>query len=189
MEIKSLTKKLVKVAASAAYVQKSGYNSHFKYSYVTEADVLDLVRKGLTEQNVFIYPSLQSVSKDGDVTTVNIKYTFADGDTGETMEIICAGSGADRSDKGIFKATTGAYKYMLLKTFMISSGDDPEATDENGKSTRGSSSVKTVEPTAKIIATVIQNSPAITAVPAKTVVPFSKKALTKATTVSTGDDI
>ncbi len=36
------------------------------------------------------------------------------------------GQGLDNADKGYYKAYTGAVKYFLMKTFMISTGDDPE---------------------------------------------------------------
>jgi hypothetical protein len=45
------------------------------------------------------------------------------------------GDGADKTDKGIYKALTGAYKYMLMQVFGVIAGDDPEATDEQGNPT------------------------------------------------------
>ena len=37
------------------------------------------------------------------------------------------GAGDDGADKGLYKAYTGAVKYFLMKTFLIPTGDDPEA--------------------------------------------------------------
>lgn len=36
------------------------------------------------------------------------------------------GEGMDTGDKAIYKAITGAQKYVLMKTFLIPTGDDPE---------------------------------------------------------------
>lgn len=133
--MKSLAKKLVKVMASLKAVKKTGYNDFHKYAYATEADVLDEVRDALAKENIFIFQSVEGVTKESDLTTVMIQYTFVDGDTGETMNVKAAGQGKDSGDKGIYKAQTGANKYFLLKNFLIPTGDDPEASDETGKST------------------------------------------------------
>jgi|GEM_PF-4547377 len=55
-------------------------------------------------------------------------YTLACGDTGATITTRWTGEAADSQDKGINKAATAALKYWLLKTFLISTGDeDPDA--------------------------------------------------------------
>jgi hypothetical protein len=36
------------------------------------------------------------------------------------------GTGEDNSDKGTYKGITGGLKYILMKTFLIYTGDDPE---------------------------------------------------------------
>ena len=43
-----------------------------------------------------------------------------------------AGEGADPGDKSVCKAQTSALKYALLQSFLIATGDDPEA--DSGKS-------------------------------------------------------
>jgi hypothetical protein len=43
------------------------------------------------------------------------------------------GEGQDAGDKGPYKAMTGAQKYALMKTFMIPTGDDPEADEDVDK--------------------------------------------------------
>ena len=68
------------------------------------------------------------------ITTVTVDGTFIDGDTGEVMPIATfVGTGADTGDKGVFKAMTGAEKYLLLKAFLISTGDDPEGDEKVDK--------------------------------------------------------
>jgi hypothetical protein len=65
--------------------------------------------------------------KQSVVTTVVVAFTFADGDTGAMFRSEWAGQGDDPADKGLYKAYTGALKYFLMKTFLIPTGDDPEA--------------------------------------------------------------
>lgn len=136
MEKSSLVAKLVRVMANIERVEKNGRNDFHKYDYVTESDVMDAVRKHLIKENVFILSSVEMSQKDGDTVSVSMKHTLIDGDTGDKLEAKSLGIGQDKGDKAANKAVTAACKYFLLKTFLIGTGDDPEATDENGKSTR-----------------------------------------------------
>ena len=185
------------------YVQKSGYNAFHKYAYATEADVLDKVRESLTKHNVFIFQSVEGITKEGELTTAQVKYTFVDGDTGDSMSVMSAGSGADKSDKGVYKAITGASKYFLLKNFMVATGDDPEATDVQGNATVGKSdkgigvtiNTATLAAPASITNTTtgLVTPATIAAEAPKKKVSFSRKNFTKteapATTVSADDDL
>jgi hypothetical protein len=96
---------------------------------------MDAVREELTKQNVMLFTSVIQTHKEGDLTSVVTLHTFVDGDSGESFEIRGFGQGKDNSDKGGPKAITSAVKYSLMKTLLMSTGDDPEATDETGKKT------------------------------------------------------
>ncbi len=125
--MKNLAKKLVQVVGSVSgKVGKSGYNSHQKYNYVMEADLLDAVREEIVKAGIVITSSVEEVTRDGNITTVKLKHTLIDAESGESFEVWSAGQGADNQDKGVFKAITGANKYFLLKTFLLSGDDDPE---------------------------------------------------------------
>lgn len=134
--MKNLTTKLVRVMASVTNVEKNGRNTFQNYDYVTEKDIVDAVRAGLIKENVMLFSSVEMSQRDGDLTSIVVKHTFVDGDSGETFEVKSLGTGSDKQDKGAYKAYTGAMKYMLQKCFLLPIGDaDPEATDETGKST------------------------------------------------------
>jgi hypothetical protein len=47
--------------------------------------------------------------------------------SGQWIETVHVGEGEDRGDKAAYKAITGATKYWVMKTFLISTGDDPES--------------------------------------------------------------
>lgn len=117
------------------YVQKKGENDFHKYTYATEADVLERLRPAMVKHGLILIPSVQQVSAVDQYgnTTVSIHYTLAhvSGAVWPTP-VIAAGCGNDRNkngigDKGLYKALTGANKYLLFKLFQIETGDnEPE---------------------------------------------------------------
>jgi len=134
--MKSLVKKLVEVMKQVKYIQKTGFNDFHRYKYAQEADVSEKVREVLAEQNVVMIPNVKTHTvrehinakgKTEYIVTVEVEFTFIDGDTGETITFTMYGEGQDAGDKGTYKAITGAQKYALMKAFMIPTGDDPEA--------------------------------------------------------------
>lgn len=139
MTEKKLVKKLAEVMKQVKYIEKRGFNKFHKYSYATESDVSDAVRDLLAEQNVIMLPDVikhevrEHTNRHNNIeyiSTVKVKFTFIDGETGESLSIHSVGEGQDAGDKGVYKAITGATKYALMKVFMIPTGDDPES--DNG---------------------------------------------------------
>lgn len=123
------------VMQEAGYVQKTGNNDFHGYRYATEADVLDRLRPAMVKHGLILIPSVQQVSSIDQYgnTTVSVHYTLAHVSGAVWPQpIIAAGCGNDRSknggfgDKGLYKALTGANKYMLFKLFQIETGNDPE---------------------------------------------------------------
>lgn len=130
-----LYKKLVNILKAVDSVPKNGYNKHQNYHYATEADVMSVIREQLIKQNLFVFTSaevkqvdtLKKEDKTSFITTVTTQHVIVDADTGESQTVLSTGQGHDSLDKGVFKAITGANKYFLQKTFMISGEDDPES--------------------------------------------------------------
>ena len=116
------------------YVQKKGENDFHGYKYATEADVLDRLRPAMVKHGLILIPSVQQVSSVDQYgnTTVSIHYTLAHVSGAVWPHpVIAAGCGNDRNksgigDKGLYKALTGANKYLLFKLFQIETGNDPE---------------------------------------------------------------
>lgn len=145
MSERKLVGKLAEVMKRVKYIQKAGFNDFHRYKYATEADVNEQVREVLAELNVVMIPNVKNhsyrehINKNGKVeyiVTVEVEFTFYDGDTGETISFTTFGEGQDAGDKGTYKAITGAQKYALMKAFMIPTGDDPEGdsgVDERNK--------------------------------------------------------
>lgn len=123
------------VMQDVPYVQKTGKNEFHRYRYASEADLLDKLRPALIKHGLILIPSIRDVlppDQHGNVTVlVNYVLLHKDGDMWPE-KIVASGCGNDRSrdgkvgDKGLYKALTGANKYLLFKLFQIETGDDPE---------------------------------------------------------------
>lgn len=129
---------LHQVMQACGYVQKTGKNTFHGYKYAGEADLLEKLRPAMIEAGLILIPSVcgsSAIDEHGNVT-VNVEYTLVhkDGDIWPE-KVMAIGCGNDRAkngsvgDKGIYKALTGANKYLLFKLFQIETGDDPEASD------------------------------------------------------------
>lgn len=145
---RSLVRKLSEVMAAVERVSKNGRNDFHKYAYVTEADLADAIRGELASRQVFIFPSIRKCERSmldvetlkwddaarakvptirkTQITEIEVEWTFVDGESDEERTIVVHGVGEDNVDKGFYKAFTGSEKYMLMKSFLIPTGDDPE---------------------------------------------------------------
>lgn len=135
----SLVKKLTEVMAAVERIPKRGRNEFHKYDYATEADIAATVRAELASRQVMLIPAIvgesrHSVGEKGSVLTVlEMEMEFLDGESGESIKKPWRGYGTDKEDKGGYKAMTGGEKYFLLKTFLMPTGDDPEADDPKSR--------------------------------------------------------
>lgn len=144
----SLYKKIYDVMTETESIEKGmtvgeGRNS---YKAVSEKDMLNMVKPllkkhglvfipidGEIAENVMTYETYDNYSKSNvtkmrAVTTLKAKWRLADIESGESIDVVGFGNGADPQDKGAGKAFTYAYKAMLAKTFMIFSGEDTDNT-------------------------------------------------------------
>jgi hypothetical protein len=78
-----------------------------------------------------ILPTAVTPTKQDNITTVRCDYEIIDIDTGQKHRLESVGQGSDMQDKGSNKALTGAYKYLLLRTFAIPTGEDPDKTSSD----------------------------------------------------------
>lgn len=139
--LKILTK-LHSIQSKIEKMEKDGKNSFQHYNYLSETQITIKMKHLLDEQKVLFIPSSKVIgSKEWDnskgvkqiLTGVEVSYRFYDVDSGEFIEGVAAGQGVDSGDKGVYKAITGAIKYIYMKTFNIPTGDDPEKDDDQKK--------------------------------------------------------
>ena len=137
----SLAAKLAEVYLAVQRVPKSGRHPQ-GWTFATEGDVADMVRAELGARGLFLSQTILAhderplgATKSGaPITrhTVRMRFTLHAG-VGvpplEKDEAEWFGQADDASDKGLPKAITAARKSFLLSTFLISTGDEPDAHD------------------------------------------------------------
>jgi hypothetical protein len=148
---KTLVQKLADIVAEIDNVDKRGRNEFQKYAYVKAADVAWLVRKALSERNVYLVADVIEIrnyeipAKEGHMQAVDVKmeFSFFDGDSPSTPPIVLHsyGTGTDKGDKAVYKAMTGALKYGLRHAFLIPDESDPEADSSTDKAVEAAKAV------------------------------------------------
>ena len=123
-----LYQKMFKVMEAIEYIRKTTDISFGRNSYkaLSEETVTPIFREEFIKNKLMVFPIEQISDKPNGVTRIDVKYKIVDTESGEYEILASSGEGADSQDKGAGKAMTYAYKYMLVRTFMIPTGDDPD---------------------------------------------------------------
>ena len=138
--MKNILKKLHTIQSEVGHMEKDGKNTFQNYKYLSETQVTLTMKKLLDKHEVVFIHSSEIINlteatptKQGTkqfITNLKVVYRFYDIESGEFVEGHVAGQGEDTGDKGVYKAITGAIKYIFMKNFMIPTGDDPEKTSD-----------------------------------------------------------
>ena len=126
----NLFEKILAVMADVEYLQKDG-NVAFKqtnYNYLSEEKITANVRNAMITHKLVMFPvgCSQAVSAST-FDEIIMTYRIVDADVPESfIDVQTKGCGHDTGDKKSYKAMTGAFKYAMRQTFMISTGDDPD---------------------------------------------------------------
>lgn len=113
---------------------KTGQNQAQRYLYFKEEMYKQFFAEALDEVGLVWTYQCDSAELFGQSASMSVtKATFVgrliDPETGYSEKYPLVGTGADTTDKGLYKAYTGALKYFLACTFLVAEGNDPE-TDE-----------------------------------------------------------
>ena len=125
----NLHEKMLEVMKAIEYLNKDDAVKYGQTSYraMSEEKVTSTVRKEFVRLGIVVYPVEQTVSKDGNITTTNTTYKMVNvEDPNDFIFLASSGQGADTQDKGVGKAMTYSFKYLLLRTFAIPTGEDPD---------------------------------------------------------------
>jgi len=94
--------------------------------------VHDTIKGELIKNEILIIPHVIEHSREGNLTTVKVCADIIDTNTNMKIRVgDYIGYGVDTSDKGCGKATTYAYKYLLMKLFMMEVGTDEDSEYAN----------------------------------------------------------
>ena len=139
-----------------------------KYKAISEEKVTTAVRNELVKQGIVILPVTQeSENKEltrtdksvNMLTNVHTKYRIQNiEDKNDYIEVESNGSGVDTQDKGVGKAMTYSYKYMLLRTFAIPTGEDPDKISSAETDAKIKDEIETQESETKMISKVQEQS-------------------------------
>lgn len=158
----NLYEKIVEIMKDVHYLQKDDTVGTGKSSYkaISEQKVTSAVRNSLIKHKVVVIPVKQDrrevyteyekentyqgtiEKKQRLMTEVDVTYRIINADApDEFIEAVSSGSGVDSQDKGIGKAMTYAHKYLMLRTFAIPTGEDPDK-EHNDDLEKGSTVIK-----------------------------------------------
>lgn len=152
--MKNILAKLALVQADIDVMPKEGHNDHNNYNYLQETQVTTKIKELFDKHKVIfhyqseILETKEYQSSKGNtqfLVSVRVMYAFYDVDSGECLPGRADGQGSDMGDKGIYKAITGAIKYIYMKTFNIPTGDDAEKDSPELKTKSQSNAPKKIE--------------------------------------------
>lgn len=136
-EKKNIYQRISAIAADVPPIEKdSKVEFGQSYKYTSHDYVSGIIRPLLGKHGVAMITSLASWKQDGNRLEAIYTIDFVNIDDPEdrvTTQWI--GYGVDNQDKGPGKACSYATKYAAMKTFLMSTGDDPEASNINHLST------------------------------------------------------
>jgi hypothetical protein len=144
---KAISAAVCRVMEGSGVIPETGWNDYHKYKYSTDADILKALqplmsKAGLHWRCVWLGHLRDIVkAKQPHRTRVDTVYRLHH-TSGEWMDYRMAGEGADGNDKGVYKALTGAYKYLQRQAFSLPTGDDPERDKAAEKKKRESAAEK-----------------------------------------------
>lgn len=154
-----LVARLAEVIAGLPDVQPEGVNAFFKYKFISDKQVLGLLRPRLSRAGIVIVPETVEEGTYLDLTTAKgghsrmtrmlVTFRVMDAFGGESFTGQALGYGDDAGDKGANKAYTAAFKNFLIKLCMIGGERDieeDEDTDKRAADAAGASRPITINP-------------------------------------------
>lgn len=127
-EINKLVEAVVKVMAEVRSVPKTGFNSHYKYSYASDEDICGALQPAMAKHGLALIPTSVVATNTHTRADLIVTYTLLHV-SGQSMTVQSCGTGVDTQDKAYYKAMTGALKYALRGVFVLPIGEDPEKAD------------------------------------------------------------
>jgi hypothetical protein len=133
----NIAKALVECQKMIKAAGMSGKNEFDKYKYSNAPDIIEAIKPALEKNNLaisFDQRYSEKTIREVRETSQGKKEQFVGitiaailiHESGESIVFTGQGDGQDRSDKALYKALTGAQKYLLRLIFNLPCKDDPE---------------------------------------------------------------
>lgn len=124
----NLCQRILAVMKDLDYIQKGKKTVNGQYRFVSHDQVTSALHPMLVKHGIVVRPSVRKITQEGNRTVVELDVWFINPDMEAQSFCSCfIGYGIDTGDKGPGKAISYAYKYALLKTFCLETGDDPDS--------------------------------------------------------------
>ncbi len=139
----NIHQRIIGIMSELHYIAKGDKTVNGQYRFVSHDQVTSKVHPLLVKYGVTVIPSVEDMIQDGNRTTVKLLINFVNSDNPSDSFMVryishgIDGGGTTKEgkqipvgDKGPGKAISYAYKYALLKTFCLETGDDPDNNAE-----------------------------------------------------------
>jgi hypothetical protein len=130
-DTRTLDERMAAVQAELEDVPRRGHaevttrsGANYSYDYILEADLMTGVRPLLAKHGVAVYYSDELLSLVDGLATVRVEVRYRA--NGEEIVTQATAIATDTGDKSANKAKTSGVRYLLWKTFLQPSDEDPE---------------------------------------------------------------
>lgn len=125
--VPNIHQRIIGIMSELDYIAKGDKTVNGQYRFVSHDQVTAKIHPMLVKYGVTVIPSVEDVTQEGNRTTMKITVSFVNAEAPiDNFTVRSIGSGIDSGDKGPGKAFSYAYKYAILKTFCLETGDDPD---------------------------------------------------------------
>lgn len=127
MQPPNIHQRILGIMSDVDYIEKEKRTVNGQYRFVSHDSVTAKLHPYLVKHGVTAIPTVTEQTQDGNRTTAKVVTIFTNVDNPlDSIAVTYYGYGVDGSDKGPGKAVSYAFKYALLKTFNLETGDDPD---------------------------------------------------------------
>lgn len=130
-DARTLDERMAAVQLELENVERRGHaevktrsGAEYTYDYILESDLMKAIRPLLAKHGIATYYSDRIVSIDNGTARVEVSIVLSA--NGEIRTLTGEGVANDLGDKHANKAKTSAVRYLLWKTFLQPSDEDPE---------------------------------------------------------------
>jgi hypothetical protein len=125
----NIFQRVISVMRDLQYIEKGDLKVNGQYTFVSHDAVSAKVHPLLVKHGIAVIPTVQETKQEHNRTEVKLAVSFVNIDApADAFTVQYPGYGIDNGDKGPGKAISYAFKYALLKTFCLQTGDDPDNT-------------------------------------------------------------
>jgi len=126
----NIHQRILAVMSEISYIQKGDKKVNNQYTFVSHDEVTARLHPLFVKHGIVCLTSVTNHDQDGNRTEVDITLQFVNVDNPEDNVFVHGfGHGIDPQDKGAGKAISYAVKSLILKTFLLETGERDNEAD------------------------------------------------------------